>query len=71
MEMVVNPYGIRVKRCCASCAYKDLTRAKSLRRCNKHHRNVRPLDVCHCWLMSKLLKSVGKSINTEETKVHY
>ena len=67
MEMVVNPYGIRVKRCCASCAFKDLTRAKSLRRCTKHHRNVRPLDVCNCWLMSKLMESVGMSVNTEET----
>ena len=65
--MVVNPDGIRVKRCCASCAFQDLTRAKSLRRCTKHHRNVRPLNVCNCWLMSKLMESVGKSVNTEET----
>ena len=45
-----------VKRCCASCAYKQLTRAVNWRRCRKHRRLVSPHDVCDNWKMKQIMK---------------
>ena len=55
-----NQHGIRVRRCCRSCAYKAMTRALSLRRCTKRRKDVSPDGVCRCWTMSEQLKRVGK-----------
>lgn len=66
-----NAYGIQVKRCCASCQYKDLTRAFSLRRCMKHHKDVEPSDCCKHWQMSEQLQLAGKSqgaVRDKDTK---
>ena len=60
-EMTENAYGIQVKRCCASCAYKKLTRLMTLRRCTKHRKNVKPGYVCKDWVMSDTMKSAGKT----------
>ncbi len=56
-----NTFGIQVNQCCASCTYKDLTRAVSLRRCTKHGEDVRPRDVCECWAMSEQLQLAGRT----------
>ena len=58
---VENAYGVRVKRCCASCRYKELTRLLTTRRCRKHLETVYPCNVCKDWEMSETLKSAGCS----------
>lgn len=50
-----------VKKCCASCAHKTLTRAVLLRRCKARRVEVRPSDYCTGWQLSKQLKAVGQS----------
>lgn len=52
-----NAFGIQVKRCCASCAHKQLNRTVSQRVCAKHNKEVRACEVCECWKMSDMLKS--------------
>ncbi len=54
-----NEQGIRVKKCCASCAHKDLTRAVSKRYCSICGKSVDPLDVCESWEMSDQMKVAG------------
>ena len=54
-----NEQGIRVKKCCASCAHKDLTRALSKRYCSICGKNVEPIDVCESWEMSDQMKVAG------------
>ena len=56
--MMQNESGIKIKRCCASCAYKKLTRLMTQRRCTKHRTNVKPSDVCEDWEMSETLKTL-------------
>ena len=51
--------GIRVKKCCASCAHKDLTRALSKRYCSISGGCVDPHDVCESWEMSDQMKVAG------------
>ena len=56
--MTQNDYGIKVKRCCASCQFKKLTRLMTQRRCTKHRTNVTPSNVCKDWEMSETLKTL-------------
>ena len=70
-RFIRNPFGILVKRCCASCGHKDLTRAVSLRRCAKHHKDVTASDVCDDWQMSQELQQAGRSqgaVRDKDTK---
>ena len=58
-EWARNMQGIRVKKCCASCAHKDLTRAVSKRYCSISGNCVDPLNVCESWEMSEQMKIAG------------
>jgi len=54
-----NKHGIRVRCWCASCLYKELTRAVTVRRCSKHHKDVKPTGYCKHWQMSHQLEQAG------------
>ena len=58
-KMKKNAFNIEVKKCCCSCAHKDLTRAMGSRWCEKHDKAVKPGGYCHCWRMSRQLKMAG------------
>ena len=58
-EWVKNEQGIQVKRCCASCAHKDLTRAVTKRYCSISGNCVDPQNVCESWEMSEQMKIAG------------
>ena len=63
-----NPYGIEVKEWCASCRYKEMTRALSFRRCTVTGRRVDPHHVCSRWRMSDLLCAMGQPEFTNKLK---
>lgn len=66
-----NPYGIRIKMCCASCEHKDLTRSLTERYCKEHARKVKPSGFCQNWKINSVLKAVGKSqgdVRDKDTK---
>ena len=56
-----NKNGIEVKECCASCAYKDLTRLMTARLCTQHHKSVKPAEWCEQWALSEQLEAAGSS----------
>lgn len=56
-----NAFDVVVNKCCASCAFKDLTRAVTLRRCMKHGKGVRADEVCADWTISEQLQMAGRS----------
>lgn len=58
-KWVRNEQGIRVKKCCASCAHKDLTRAVTKRYCSISGECVEPHHVCESWEMSEQMKVAG------------
>ena len=62
----MNRHGIRVKKCCASCAHKELTRAVTVRYCCAQQRNMKPDDCCAMWQMSRLLENVGRDLGRVE-----
>ena len=58
---VRNTHGMVVKKCCASCAYKDLSKADVLRFCTQHKKEVKPCGLCSLWAMSKQMQLAGWS----------
>lgn len=61
MFQTMNAFGIVINKCCASCAFKDLTRAVSQRRCKKTGKSVSPSGYCKQWAMSRQLQMAGRS----------
>ena len=54
-----NNYNIQVKKCCASCAFKELTRTNAMRICTRNNIEVSRCYVCEKWKMSKGLMMAG------------
>ena len=61
MFQTMNAFGVVINKCCASCAFKDLTRAVSQRRCKKTGKSVNPCGYCKQWAMSRQLQMAGRS----------
>ena len=57
-EMLTNRYGIKVKKCCASCANKEYDE-QGLRCCQLTGKHVRGKAVCDNWSMNEGLKCLG------------
>ena len=47
--------GIRIKKCCASCAWKVLIDSLVNRKCRRWRKKVKPRHCCGCWEMSEAL----------------
>ena len=58
---VRNRHGIRMGRCCMSCAYKMCTKEQKLRRCALDGIVHRRCHVCHDWEMSRTMQGAGAS----------
>lgn len=61
MFQTKNAFGVVINKCCASCTFKDLTRAVSQRRCKKTGKSVSPSGYCKQWAMSRQLQMAGRS----------
>ena len=60
-QVTRNQHGIEVKKCCASCKHKDLTRLVLARYCSQHHEKVKPRECCEQWEMSEQMQAAGTS----------
>ena len=58
-EYVRNQCGIRIKKCCASCAKKRLN-ATSKRFCTLTNETVAATDICEQWGMHEGLMNTGR-----------
>ena len=56
-----NKHGVRMARCCMSCAFKEETELKTIRVCSldefPHHR----CHMCRDWQMSRTMEGAGTS----------
>ena len=59
IKNVRNRYGVKVRKCCLSCALKDY-RADGTRICTKYDEVVGNRDKCKLWVMSDGLKNAGR-----------
>ena len=60
-QVTRNQHGIEVKKCCASCKHKDLTRLVLARYCSQHHEKVKPRECCEQWEMSEQMEAAGSA----------
>ncbi len=60
MEQVKNQFGIDVKRCCLSCASKDINEYGT-RKCTKGVQKIRGDTVCDQWQMGRTFQLAGCS----------
>ena len=60
-QVMRNEHGIEVKKCCASCKHKDLTRLLSARFCSLHQKKVKPREGCKQWEMSEQMQAAGSA----------
>ena len=58
-QVTRNQHGIEVKKCCASCKHKDLTRLVLARYCSQHQKKVKPRECCEQWEMSEQMEAAG------------
>ena len=58
-EYVRNPYGLRIKVCCASCQWKQLTESLVTRKCRRLKKRVKPRHCCGFWGMSDGLRTLN------------
>ena len=58
-QVTRNQHGIEVKKCCASCKHKDLTRLVLARYCSQHHEKVKPRECCEQWEISEQMQAAG------------
>ena len=56
-----NSHGIEIKKCCASCRFKDLTRLMTARFCTEHNKRVKPRECCYEWALSDQLEAAGSA----------
>ncbi len=61
-KFTLNDFGVRIKKCCASCEWKVETRLQTKRCCTKLKKDVSPCDCCKCWKMSQQMMEVRKSV---------
>ena len=58
-EYVRNPYGLRIKVCCASCQWKQLTESLVTRKCRRLKKRVKPRHCCGFWGMSDGINTIA------------
>ncbi len=58
VEMLTNEYGIKIKKCCASCDNKEYDE-QGLRCCRLTGKHVRGKGLCDNWSMNEGLKCLG------------
>ena len=60
METVINKYHIRVKKCCASCGFREVD-DDGVRICTETQERVGKTDLCPKWKLSKGMQQAGSS----------
>ena len=58
-QVIRNLHGVEIKKCCASCRFKDLTRLMTARFCTEHHKSVKPKGCCKQWAISEQMEAAG------------
>ena len=70
-EFTKNTHGIIVRKCCASCAYKDFNDVDFARVCTRRERKVKACNLCSLWAMSKQAQLAGWSQGRVKRKEYF
>lgn len=61
MDTVINQYHIRVKKCCASCEFREIEEETGIRICTETQEPVKRNFLCPKWKLSAGLQQAGSA----------
>ena len=66
-----NKYGVKIRKCCASCDARVITTTGTYRMCSLDHREVKPYDGCNNWQLSEGLEEAGSAKGGVKRKAYF
>lgn len=64
MDMFIrNQFGVTIRKCCSSCAHKDVGIADHLRDCRLHQHQREKTYVCSDWTISRAKGGLNGNVN--------
>lgn len=68
---MINKYGVKIRKWCASCDAKVITNKGTCRMCSLDHKEVKPYDVCNNWQLSEGLEEAGSAKGGVKRKAYF
>lgn len=66
-----NKYGVRIRRCCASCDARVITTKGTFRTCMLDNKEVASTDVCNSWQLRTGLEKAGSAQGRVKRKAYF
>ena len=66
-----NKYGVKIRKCCASCDARVITTTDTYRMCSLDHKEVDGTDVCNSWQLRKGLEEAGSAKGGVKRKAYF
>ena len=71
VEMVRNPHGVNIKKCCASCRNKGIGKSDGRRICTIGEGEVPPNYLCSDWVMNEQCQKIKSETFGQVKKPSY
>ena len=68
---MINKYGVKIIKWCASCDAKVITTTGTCRMCSLDHKEVKPYDGCNNWQLSEGLEEAGSAKGGVKRKAYF
>lgn len=69
-NQAINPQGVEVRKCCASCQFKDVISTEGIRTCTRRNKEVKKQDLCVTWRMSDTLRKAHYTNGKVKSKAY-
>ena len=66
-----NKYGVKIRKCCASCDARVITTTGTYRMCSLDHKEVDGTDVCNSWQLRSGLEEAGSAKGGVKRKAYF
>lgn len=69
-NQVTNPLGMEVRKCCASCKFKDILGMEAIRTCTKKNKEVKKQDLCAKWRIRESFRHIHYTDGKVKSKAY-
>ena len=66
-----NKFGVKIRKCCASCDARVITTTGTCRYCTLDHKEVKPYDGCSNWQLRSGLEEAGSAKGGVKRKAYF
>ena len=68
---MINKYGVKIRKWCASCDAKVITNKGTYRMCSLDSKEVKPYDGCNNWQLRSGLEEAGSAKGGVKRKAYF